>query len=701
MADAVLAYDIFARDRGATVTINKVGDAFEDVDKKSDHASKSVHGLNDDLKKVGASSKSASEDLKKTSDEGGHLTKEFTRAKQEVARLTAEFDKSGDHALFKELRKEQANVSRMSKLLKGMGDDSQSGSDRSVTAMARMGQALTSLGGLVGAAFSNPWVIGIGAVMAALVALGALAASAGLALVGLGAGMVGLGALAVRNSAAVQKAFAELSDSLTTTFDNAGQVMERPIVEALNTIRQAIGGIGPDLKAMFTAVAPSVHVLAEGLAGLIQNVMPGLRRAVEACRPAFEAFGNFLPEIGTALSHFFDSLANAGPGAVKAMLFALQGLMTGLEALGEIIEFSAKAFDFLDRVSQVVSGNLGGLAAESGAAAVKQGGLKDSSSALSGAIKALGDATKETTIWTKGLAAAEGLLNAVHMSSTEATIAAKDAQQQLADSLKASKGSFDINTDAGRRSTSALLQGITAAAKMADAMYEETGNADQSSAAFRRQVAALRAQALSAGASKAQTDRLIGGFVAARGPALSSAAAVQRLNGQIAALKSKQVTAKANGDGSEVARLQRQIDALRGKIVDITVRYRTVGSGAAAIATPSRGHSADRNLAFGGQVRHAAGGTYVGGSGPGTLDMYPYLLAAREFVVNAKSTAKVGVANLQHINRTGQLPTSQGAVINLTVNVNAPNAHPADVGKAAVEAIRQYEKRNGTGWRSA
>lgn len=52
-------------------------------------------------------------------------------------------------------------------------------------------------------------------------------------------------------------------------------------------------------------------------------------------------------------------------------------------------------------------------------------------------------------------------------------------------------------------------------------------------------------------------------------------------------------------------------------------------------------------------------------------------------------------------------PTRGGSVFgagtaNITINVTAPvGAHPADVGAQVVKAIREYEKRSGTGWRSA
>lgn len=107
---------------------------------------------------------------------------------------------------------------------------------------------------------------------------------------------------------------------------------------------------------------------------------------------------------------------------------------------------------------------------------------------------------------------------------------------------------------------------------------------------------------------------------------------------------------------SKIATLQMQIDAMHGRVIEMSVHYSETG------ASPGT-HSGGASMvpqAYGGPVQYRAGG---GGLSPwyarGT-DTVPTVLTPGEFVVKASSASSVGPAALEYINRHGQLPPTGG-----------------------------------------
>lgn len=85
-------------------------------------------------------------------------------------------------------------------------------------------------------------------------------------------------------------------------------------------------------------------------------------------------------------------------------------------------------------------------------------------------------------------------------------------------------------------------------------------------------------------------------------------------------------------------------------------------SGIGSSMTAYFGHSANGGLihrANGGQIQHLADGGpngYVTGPGTTTSDSIPTLLSDKEYVVRAWAAKRIGISNLDQMNRTGDLP---------------------------------------------
>lgn len=124
---------------------------------------------------------------------------------------------------------------------------------------------------------------------------------------------------------------------------------------------------------------------------------------------------------------------------------------------------------------------------------------------------------------------------------------------------------------------------------------------------------------------------------------------------------------------TEIDLMMAQFDRLDGRTIDTTINVNLKGRGASTFSD-SRDPD-DLRRAAGGPVM--AGGTYlVGERGPELLSM--------------------GTSN-GHITPNDQL--GGGSTYALTVNAGM-GANGSEIGKLIVEHIRQYEKRNGRGWRS-
>lgn len=118
----------------------------------------------------------------------------------------------------------------------------------------------------------------------------------------------------------------------------------------------------------------------------------------------------------------------------------------------------------------------------------------------------------------------------------------------------------------------------------------------------------------------------------------------------------KRINIEFNGFEQSAAQLELQAKALAERLKQymvIPVNY----VGAAADAQAAAGGASDQaGEIISGQPLKRAGGGWIDGPGTPTSDSIPVLASRKEFMLKAWSAQRLGAANLEHMNRTGELP---------------------------------------------
>lgn len=187
-------------------------------------------------------------------------------------------------------------------------------------------------------------LVGVAAAAAASAApiLGA-GLSAGL-LLGVGGGVLAAGIFAASKSPAVQAAFKSFGDRAKAAFADFGKPFEGPLIRAAKTFADALERMAPTLNAMGKSMAPIVDLLAPALASMAEKSLPGIRKAMEASKPLFEAVAEMAPELGVAMSKFFEAVAKGGPGAAQFLKDTLNFLIFIIPKIGELLRWLSDRF---------------------------------------------------------------------------------------------------------------------------------------------------------------------------------------------------------------------------------------------------------------------------------------------------------------------------------------------------------------------
>lgn len=235
-----------------------------------------------------------------------------------------------------------------SRLTNTIGDTVRSGlSGGSEGILGGLGTGAGAVGGVVGTALGTPIAVALGIAAAPIIAsvIGG-AVSAGI-LGGIGAGVLGIGALALRNDPELQQAVAGFTGTISQELERAAEPLRGPLIEGLDTIAQAFQDVAPDLRAAFEAIAPAIGPLAAGIAEFIRAAMPGILEAVKATAPFIESIAYNLGPLGEAVSQFFGSIAQTGPGATKFINVILELVGALIVLTGEAIRVMATMFNGL------------------------------------------------------------------------------------------------------------------------------------------------------------------------------------------------------------------------------------------------------------------------------------------------------------------------------------------------------------------
>lgn len=463
---------------------------------------------------------------------------------------------------------------------------------------------------------------------------------------GFGLGMVGIPAMLLRDRPLIVAGFRAMGEDISDTFRAASSPLQDELLEGMLQLRALARNIAPEFRTLFSGIAPVVQPLINGLSGMVQNMLPGIRDLVAAARGALIDLAAWLPRMGDALGDVFNSLADAGPGAMMTFTTLADAILGATKILAEFIQISSQTIEVTNGFALMVAGILPllGLFSGSGEKA-REGavGVEDFANATSLVSERANRAKEEVAEFRAQI---EGLNNPT-IAARRAQLDFLDSLTTLADGLKENGRSFSFNSAKGRENHRNLLDVAEAAGRAASARAELSGVEADGLAVMDQDVTALRKLLRSAGLSTVQVNELTGAIAGiparpdipvgtSRHTPLSRQE-VSLLNAQIRMLRSKIVTAKANGaleSSAQVRGLRAQISALQSKNVFVRTYVSKVILGD---STTTR--RADPTL--GGVLKRATGGPAVG-SGTGTSDSIPALLSNGEHVWTAREVQAAG-----------------------------------------------------------
>lgn len=182
----------------------------------------------------------------------------------------------------------------------------------------------------------------------------AITTAVGLAL---GGGVLAAGIAAAFQDRRIQVAANNMMAQVKTIFSNFGDNFKNPILHffiggddnggggLVGVLRQ----VQPMIDNLGKTFGPVAEKLASGLIGMLQNMLPGLLRAMEASAPIINTLSEKLPKIGDAMGRFFDHIADGSPEAsiFFADLLDLVGL--AIRVIGTLVEMFTLAYADLRR----------------------------------------------------------------------------------------------------------------------------------------------------------------------------------------------------------------------------------------------------------------------------------------------------------------------------------------------------------------
>lgn len=462
--------------------------------KGADKAAASLGRVDDAADRAGASLHSTAGEAKSF---GAEIDKSRARLKELESQLLS---LGNDSSLRKRIRSERSFLSEL------------------VRAAGRPGQglALPRIGGVPGPAVAG--LVGAGTL--AGIPLGAMIGGAIAGATGTAAMAAGI--LAASKDPTVLAAAQRAGANISAEFFASGDAFADPVVEGLGTLQQAFHDL--DLASLLEPLAPTVTIIAEGIADFTRNLKPGLGATLERMVPFAEAAAQGIGDMGSALGGFLDDVSGS-EGAVEGLRALFGTLNAAIIITGKEIRFLEDHFhNFM-----TVASNLTQLAANVSPdwagfdglnRAVK--GVASGAGEASGQIKFMGTAAGQVAKNNYDLANALGLVDEnatnataslydfynLQLGQVDANIAFEQSLDDMATSLKEHGRSLDIDTQKGRDNMRAIQDAINDAIAVRDKLAAQ-GKLEEANAAYQRMIDRIREVGRQAGLSKAEIDKLV------------------------------------------------------------------------------------------------------------------------------------------------------------------------------------------------
>lgn len=467
---------------------------------------------------------------------------------------------------------------------------------------------------------------------------------------------------------------------------------------AAGELRDVMKGAGPTANEL---TASLVDFAQQGAASgaLVKRYgadLGGLTDAIDTLSSSSANNGavQFLDKLSTGFGLFGDGEIDSAKTQLTGFDQALADLVTSGNA-----DTAAKAFDQLAGVEAKHGKTVEQVKALMPQYADALAGVETQAKLTAGGQTSLGDATtitadamKDTRSEAEKLTDALKALNGGNISAGEAEIAFQGSLDDLTAAVDKNGHSLDVRTQKGRDNKSAFLDAAKAAMTHAEAIAEQTNSVDAGNKVLGEDITALKKSMLQAGYSKDAVDKLTSAYLqlpstagtvieADTSDAMSGLESVKRQLAGIpagktvnvgaltgAAIKALRdlgfkvqtlpngtvrVTVPTKGPDAAITALQKAIDDLHGKRIDIAVVYTKYND---PTTGTTKGHYAD------GGVVHAADGLFVPGYAP-RQDTVPAMLSPGEGVLVPEAVRRLGGERaITALNRWGRYGVSRHAV---------------------------------------
>ncbi len=613
---------------------------------ETDKTKESVDGLGKSSKAAGVSAKGLGDDFHDTARDARALKSEIRDVEGRLHSLAREFAATNDAAarldIAKAMRKQQGELRQLMQIDKFMpssGDQQSFGKRLGATISGAAGTAI-QVGPLSPALTAT---LGAAAIAAAPM-IGAAVSGAVLGAVGAGgiAGGLALAAKDQRVVDAAKRVAAQVGDQL----QDAALPMVSGAIGALDDLQLSAARMDADLRKIFSGSAKNLDPLTQGLTGMVERLVPSLRRAVEGSGPVFDMLSESLPELGDAIGDMLDMISDSGPEAAAGLrlILDLTGFVvrqTGMtiSMLTDLFGFAAK-WGMLGPLSGKVATDINTLRASSeaaGGAADDAGGDFDK---FQKAVEASGAAAKQVGPPFESLYDALRRITGVNISAAEAALDLKDAYTEAAKAIDKKKKVSD-------KEERALLALATTMNTTTDALDAQGRSTVEATAAHEKNRKKLIATAEAMGYSREEAVKLANQYIA-------TPKNVDTKVNQPGMKKSRDETKKYHG---QLDKLSRQITTkfsvnnygdVYGKLERLLIQQRALATGKPVSAVAS---------AFN---KNAGKGFRSGGwTGPGGEYDEAGVVHADEFVIKKESRRKIeqrAPGALDEMNATGRLP---------------------------------------------
>lgn len=283
------------------------------------------------LEKVDASAGKAEKgfaDLKKESES---LDTQLAKTKTKLRELEQELVRTGDRTTGRGSLRQRVNQERA--WLRELERLSKSAAEAGVSAGAKIDFS---------GAFSNlkgPLIAGL--VVAAVAAAPAIGAIIGGAVAGttVGGGIAG-GVIAASNDSRVRAAFHDLTREFTAEAFGGGAFVA-PVVAGLHILKDEFRDLNID-EALAKG-ASSVPILAQGIADLVGNTMPGFNAVMDEADSFTGVFAEGLSETGVAVSSLLSDLVES-EGTIEGLAFGFKVLNGSIVVTGNVLGWLGDRF---------------------------------------------------------------------------------------------------------------------------------------------------------------------------------------------------------------------------------------------------------------------------------------------------------------------------------------------------------------------